>query len=129
MSRGAGSPALGAWAPARPCYPFGADEAQGSDPELAALWANPAFRAAIEAARADRSGEVTLEELEREHPLTEEEQAAADAWLDAYERQLAREAEGGNDAPTPPAANPYKLRSGRSRRRWRGCGCSGSTPA
>jgi hypothetical protein len=83
----------------------GPDEAPGSDSELAALWANPAFRAAIEAARADPSGEVTLEEFELEHPLTEGQKAAAEAWLDAYERRLAREAAGGTAAAAPPSAN------------------------
>jgi hypothetical protein len=85
-----------------------------SDPELAALWANPAFRAAIEAARAEPAGEVTLEEFEREHPLTEEQKAAADAWLDAYERQLARGAED-IGAAAPPSANGAPARS-RSRK-------------
>jgi hypothetical protein len=87
-----------------------------SDPELAALWANPAFRAAIEAARADPAGEVTLEEFEREHPLTEAQKAAADAWLDAYEQQLARAAEGGDDAAAPPSADGTPARSAKPAR-------------
>lgn len=95
----------------KPAAPHpGPDEALGSDPELAALWGNPAFRAAIEAARADPAGEVTLEEFEREHPLTEEQKAAADAWLDAYERQISRGDETGNEAAVPPSVTGAPVR-------------------
>jgi hypothetical protein len=99
------------------------DEVSRSDPELAAFWANPAFRAAVEAARADPAGEVTLEEFEREHPLTEEQKAAADAWLEAYEQQLTREAKAGggsaarvsaNGAPAPPPKSTGAKRARRS---------------
>jgi hypothetical protein len=64
--------------------------------ERAALWANQAFQAALEAGRASvaRAARRTLEELDRETPLTPEEVAEADAWLDEYERRLDQEARG-----------------------------------
>ena len=65
------------------------------DPGSAASAADPAFQAAIEDGRASfRKGDhKTLEELDREKPLTAEQIAEADAWLDEYERRLASESE------------------------------------
>ena len=62
----------------------------------------PAFQAALDEGRASvaRGERKTLEELDREKPLSPEQIAEADAWLDEYERRLEQAAEGRPEATT-----------------------------
>jgi len=58
------------------------------DDESRALMANPEFREALaQAKRTPPDQFITAEELDRRRPLTAEEIAEADAWLDELERE------------------------------------------
>jgi hypothetical protein len=60
------------------------------DAESRALMANPAFREALASAKRTPPADlIDSEELDRRRPLTREEIAAADARLDALERDSA----------------------------------------
>ncbi len=58
-----------------------------------ALWASPAFQAALAEGRAsfERDGGISGEELDRRLGITDADKLEAEAWLDEYERRLACE--------------------------------------
>jgi hypothetical protein len=107
------------------------------DPEAQALRADPAFRAEIERARASARAEGTISEAElaRRRPLTPEEEAAADAYLDDLERRRDAGPEGasrsaaGQRADGPASARSAgSTRSGSPREPVRGPGPAPSAP-
>ncbi|MGH2354265.1 MAG: hypothetical protein ACRDI2_05140 [Chloroflexota bacterium] len=61
--------------------------------ERAALWADPAFQAALDEGRASftEDGGISGEDLDERLGVTDEDRDEAAAWLDEYERRLAVE--------------------------------------